>query len=189
MAFTVTRSDGSTKDAEFEAYARLLRQHGVDLGKLPRVPEPGTGRRWLYVWDSKERAQAFAEELKKRTRDEAWIVIKVTGPPSEGPMGPIIIQVGRRASGLAFGLHPISRTMIQSAFPHVKGTATTVTVQYDTLQDFLATYGSMEVLAREVVPTLTGLKLPELETLGYALIEDDTNRTLVFAQPGDLLQT
>ena len=45
MGFTVNRDDGMTKDAEFEAYARLLRQQGVDLGKLPRVPEPGTGRR------------------------------------------------------------------------------------------------------------------------------------------------
>ena len=36
MAYTVTR-DGGTKDAEFEAYARLLRQQGVDLGKVPRV--------------------------------------------------------------------------------------------------------------------------------------------------------
>ncbi len=41
---------------------------------------------------------------------------------------------------------------------------------------------------REVVPTLTGLKLHELENLGYALIEDDTDRTLVFVPPGDLIQ-
>jgi hypothetical protein len=33
---------------------------------------------------------------------------------------------------------------------------------------------------------LTGLKLHELETLGYALIEDDSDRTLVFVPPGDL---
>jgi hypothetical protein len=56
------------------------------------------------------------------------------------------------------------------------------------LQDFLTTYGSIEALAREVVPTLTGLKLQELEKLGYALIEDDTGRTLVYVRPGDLVQ-
>ena len=61
MAFTVSRNDGGTKDAEFEVYARLLREQGIDLGNLPRAPEPGTGRRWLYVWDSRERAQAFAD--------------------------------------------------------------------------------------------------------------------------------
>jgi hypothetical protein len=52
----------------------------------------------------------------------------------------------------------------------------------------LDTLGSVEDLAREVAPTLTGLKLQELEKLGYALIEDDTNRTLVFERPGDLVQ-
>jgi len=106
MGFTVNRNDSGTKDAEFAAYARLLRQQGVDLGKLPRAPEPITGRRWLYVWDAEEKAQAFADELKKRTRDDAWIVVKVTTPPSEGPMGPIIVQMGRRSNGLVFGLHP-----------------------------------------------------------------------------------
>ena len=187
MAFTVSRNDGGTKDAEFEAYARLLRQQGVDLGNLPRAPEPGTSRRWLYVWGSQEKAQAFANELKKRTRDNAWVVVEVAAPPSEGPMGPIIVQVGRRASGLVFGLHPLSRAMIQSAFPDARATATTVSSNFETWQDFLTTYGSIEALARGVVPTLTGLTLQELEKLGYALIEDDTHRTLVFVRPGDLV--
>ena len=188
MAFTVGRNDGFTKDAEFEAYARLLRQQGVDLGKLPRAPEPGTGRRWLYVWDSRGKAQAFAEELQKRTRDNAWVVLEVAAPPSEGPLGPIIVQVGRRANGLVFGLHPLSRAMILSAFPNVKGTAATISVNFDTFQDFVATHGSIEDLANELVPTLTGLQLQEIEKLGYALIEDDTDRTLVFVRPGDLVQ-
>jgi hypothetical protein len=188
MGFTVSRKDGATKDAEFEAYTRLLRQQGIDLGKLPRAPEPGTGRRWLYVWDSREKAQEFAEELKKRTRDDAWTVSDVTASPSEGPMGPIIIQVGRRANGLVFGLHPLSRAMIHSVFPDAKGAATTISINFDTYQDFLTTHGGIEDLAREVVPTLTGLKLPEVQHLGYALIEDDSKRTLVFEKPGDLVQ-
>jgi hypothetical protein len=188
MAFTVSRNGGGTRDAEFEAYARLLRQQGVDLGRLPRVPEPGTARRWLYVWDSRDKAQAFADELTKRTRDNAWAVIEVAAPPSEGPMGPILVQVGRRANGLVFGLHPLSRAMIRSAFPDAKGTATTLSIQFETLEEFLAAHGSIEALAREVVPTLTGLKLPDLERLGYALIEEDTDRTLVFVRPGDLVQ-
>jgi hypothetical protein len=111
MAFTVSRSDNGLKDAEFEAYARLLRQQGVDLGKLPRAPEPGTGRRWLYVWDSREKALGFADELTRRTGDKAWAVVEVAAPPTEGPLGPIIVQVGRRANGLVFGLHPLSRAM------------------------------------------------------------------------------
>jgi hypothetical protein len=188
MAFAVSRNGARTKNGEFEAYVRLLRQQGIDLGKVPRVREPGTGRRWLYAWDSREKAQAFAEELKKRTRDGAWLVVEVAATPSEGPMGPIIVQVGRRSSGLAFGLHPSSRAMILSAFPDAKGMANTVSINFETFQDFLTTHGSIKDLAREVVPTLTGLMLHELEKLGYSLIEDDTDRTLVFVQPGDLVQ-
>jgi len=188
MAFTVNRNDGMTKNAEFEEYARLLRQQGVDLGRLSRVPEPGTRRRWLYVWGSREDANAFAEKLKERTHDNAWDVIEVAAPASEGPMGPIIVQVGRRADGLAFGLHPISRAMIQSAYANARGTATTVSINFETLHDFQTTHGSIADLAREVVPTLTGLNEQELENLGYALIEDDTGRTLVFVPPGDLVQ-
>jgi hypothetical protein len=186
MGFTVNRNDGMTKDAEFEAYARLLRQQGVDLGRLPRAPEPGTGRRWLYVWDSREKAQKFADELRKRTRSPVWDVVEVAAPASEGPLGPIIIQVGRRSDGLVFGLHPLSRMTIQSAFPDQKGTVDTVSIKFDTYQNFLDTHGSISDLAREVVPTLTGLKLSALDQLGYALIEDDTDRTLVFVPPGDL---
>lgn len=188
MPFTVHRNDGMTKDAEYEAYARLLRQQGVDLGRLPRAPEPGTGRRWLYVWDTQPPAIAFAEELRARTGSHAWEVIPVSAPPSEGPMGPLIIQVGRRSNGLVFGLHPLSRTMIESAFPQANGAASTVSITFETLEEFTAVHGSIEHLAQEVVPTLTGLDSPTLAILGYALIEDDTDRTLVFVPPGDLLQ-
>jgi hypothetical protein len=66
MGFTVTHQAG-TKDVEFDAYGRLLQQKGVDLAKLNRVPEPGTSRRWLYVWNVEADAQVFADELKKRT--------------------------------------------------------------------------------------------------------------------------
>lgn len=186
MGFTVNHKAGMVNDAEFETYARLLRQRGVDLGKLPRAPDPVTGHRWLCVWDTKKNAQDFADELNKRTGNKAWVVTKVDAPPSEGPMGPIIIQVGRRSDGLVFGLHPLSRGMIHSALPHVKNSATTIAIHFDSLQDFQAKYGTIDKLAREVVPLLTGLKRQELETLGYALIEDDSDRTLVFVKPGDL---
>src|SRR5437773_1289787 len=79
MGFTVHRP-GGTKDSEFEAYARLLLQQGKDLGKLPRVPEPGTQNRWLYVWQTREQAKDFAQELRRRTRDDAWEVVQVETP-------------------------------------------------------------------------------------------------------------
>ncbi len=88
---------------------------------------------------------------------------------------------------MVFGLHPLSRLLIQSAFPWAKRNAT-ISINFETVEEFKSSYGSIEALAREVVPMLTGLKLPELEELGYALIEDDTHRTLVFVQPRDLVQ-
>lgn len=188
MPFTVSRTDGGAKDAEFEAYARLLRQQGVDLGKLPRAPEPETGRRWLYVWQNQEDAEAFAKELNKRTRDSHWAVIAVESPPSEGPMGPIIAQVGRRSTGLVFELHPLSRTMIQSAYPAANLSTNTVSINFTTLQDFTTTHGSIEELAAELLPVMTGLPLDELQKLGYALIEDGTDRTLVYVKPGEIAQ-
>lgn len=187
MPFTVNRVEGMTKDAEFEAYVRLLRQKGIDLGRLPRSPEPRTGRHWLYVWDSRDDAEDFANELNRRTGDRGWSVVEVAAPDSDGPMGPIIIQMGRRANGLVFGLHPLSLTMIRSAYPDARAAVAPISIHFDTLEDFTATYGSIEALARNVVaPTLTGLDLSALEDLGYALIEDDTNRTLVFVPPAEL---
>ena len=187
MAFTVSHNGGA-KDAEFEDYARLLRQKGVDLGRLPRAPDPGTGNRWLYVWEAEDEAKQFADELNKRSGDTAWKDVEVAAPPSEDPLGPIIVQVGRRSTGLVFGLHPLSVATIKSAFPDAKRAPATISTNFETLQGFLKTHGSIKDLAREVVPILAGLTLQQLEKLGYALIEDDTDRTLDFVPPSDLVQ-
>ena len=116
MGFTVTKPVG-TKDAEFEEYARLLRQRGVDLG-LPRVPDPeNPRRRRVYVWNTAEEAQEFADELQERTGDMDWRVEPNAAPPSNGPFGPVLIQLARRGDGLAFAPHPLSLAMIREAFP------------------------------------------------------------------------
>ena len=186
MAFTVSRDDSGNRDAGFEAYLRLLHQQGIDLGKSPRTPEPGPGRRWLYVWESREKAQAFADVLKKRTRGTAWSVIEVAEPLSEGPLGPIIIQVGRRSTGLVFGLPSLSRWLIQSAIPNANVMVTIIAIDFESSKNFSTTRGAFENLVRGVVPTLTGLRLLDLDKLGYALIEEDNERTLLFVRPGDL---
>ena len=182
MGFTVTRP-GGTKDAEFQAYARLLRQRGVDLGKLPRVPEPGTNRRWLYVWNAQPEAQAFADDLKERTGDSAWEVVEVNAPATEGPLGPVIVQMVRQADGLTFGLHPLSRAMIRSAFPGAVGAATYTSIDTANWYDFRKTKGDLSELVREIAPGLTGLSPEQLTTLGYAVVDADTNETLVFVPP------
>src|SRR5262245_17541677 len=145
MGFTVVHR-GGMKDVEFEPYALLLHRRGVDLAKLPRVPEPGTGRRWLPVWDSKADARAFADELRKRTRDRAWEIAEVNGRPSEGPLGPVEIEVARKIDGWAFGLHPLSELTIQKVFPGSCRLAGVV-IQTETPPDDKATQEEIPPLA------------------------------------------
>ncbi len=183
MGFTVTRQ-GGTKDVEFEAYTRLLRQKGVNLARLQRVPEPVTGRRWLYAWNSQAEAQAFADELRKRTGDLAWEVVEVNGQPSEGPLGPIEIQVVRQAEGWAFALHPLSRHMIQKVFPE-SCRRDSISIRTEISQDFQSTQGEIADLAEQVVVILTGLSLDKItETFsGFRVYDPVARKELLASSP------
>jgi hypothetical protein len=181
MGFTVKRP-GGTSDSEFQAYARLLRQQGVNLGHAPRVWGPGGERRWLYVWDSRDKAQAFADELKERTDEPAWEVVEVNGPPSEGPLGPIVIQLVRQADGLTFALHPLSRALIRSAFPEALSPTTYATIDTQTWSDYQKTKGGLAALVRKIAPNLTDLDSDQLADLGYSVVDADSDQTL-FSQP------
>ena len=186
MGFTVTHN-GGTKDNVFVAYIRLLRQQGKDLGHLPRVPEPGTNRRWLHVWDSKASAQKFADELTKRTGDRAWEVVRVNSSPSEGPLGPVLIQLARRGDGLMFALHSLSQAMIQSAFPRAFGVSS-ISVDTEKWNDFRKAHGTLADLVKQIAPTLTGLSSEQLEALGYAVIDDQSADSFVFVPPAEAAQ-
>ncbi|MGH7170293.1 MAG: hypothetical protein ACRELG_08470 [Gemmataceae bacterium] len=121
-AFTVTKPGGA-KDYEFEAYTRLLEDVGIDLANVPRVPEPGTGRRWLYTWRRKEEAEGFARELRMRTRDGSWQVFQFKSEEEScGPVAPLDIYQVRAAEGQSFMyyLAPASRERIVRAYPHTK---------------------------------------------------------------------
>jgi hypothetical protein len=186
MGFTVIHQ-GGTKDSEFDAYYRLLRQQGVDLGKAPRVAEPGTRRRWLYVWDTKAKAQAFANELKKRTRDKDWEAVPAAGSPSEGPLGPLLIQLGRRGDGLYFALHTLSQILLRSAYPEAFGVSS-IFLDREAWDDFLKARGDFAELTRRLAPTLTGLSTEQLEALGYAVIDDQSEETVVYVPPREAEQ-
>src|SRR4051812_29190097 len=120
MGFAVVHQ-GGTKDNEYQAYARLLSrqllQRGISLDKLPRVKE-SEGKSWLYVWDNKDEASAFAEELKKLTGDSHWHVTLVKAQPSLGPLRPLEINVGRQHDGWTFALEPLTRKAVQTRFPN-----------------------------------------------------------------------
>jgi hypothetical protein len=188
MGFTVTRPVG-TKNAEFEAYVRLLRQQGKDLANLPRVPDPANPkRRCVYVWNTQEEAQQFADELKEQTGDNGWRVEPTAAPPSNGPFGPVLIQLARRSDGLAFALHPLSLALIQEAFPNSAPGATSAFINTQTWNDFLKTHGSLGDLVAELVPSLTGLTGEQLTDVGYAVIDADSDRTWVYVPPAGAAQ-
>jgi hypothetical protein len=188
MGFTVTRS-GGTKDAEFEAYARLLRQQGIDLGNLPRVPDPeNPSLRWVYVWDSPEEAQHFADELNEQAESTGWHVVPTAAPPSYGPFGPILIQLARRSDGLVLALHPLSLAMIQEAYPDATPVTTNAFINTQTWNDFQQTQGTFSDLVEQIVPSLTDLRMDQLTDLGYAVIDADTDRTWVYVPPAGAVQ-
>lgn len=182
MGFTVNRQSGRL-DTDFQDYARLLRQQGADLGKLPRVRDPITKKRWLYVWKTRPEAQAFADELNEQMEVPNWEVLEVNGPLSEGPLGPLVIQLVRQADGLTFTLHPLSRATIRSAFPQAVSTTTFATTDPESWHAFRTTKGGLPELVRHIAPGLTGLDVANLETLGYAVVDADSNEMLLNIPP------
>lgn len=181
MGFTVTYP-GGTKDSEFQTYARLLRQSGIDLGRLPRVPEPNTRRKWLHVWPDREQAETFRARLAEETGDPSWAVEEVTSPPTNGPLGPLLVECARQSGRFTFGLHPLSRQMVRSAFSGAVG-ASSVNIDQRTWDEFRAGGGNFAGLVRMVLPALTGLTAQQVEDLGYAVLDTDSERTLVYQPP------
>jgi len=180
MGYTVTRP-GNSKDFDFESYVRLLRQKGLDPARLPRVPEPETARRWLPVWPSQAEAQTFADELTKRTQDGTWEVVEVKAPASEGPLGPVEMQVGRQRDGWTFALHPLSRLMIQKVFPG-SCRAPSVFIALEAGEDFLSAQADLGALSEQVALILTGLSSGKLlETFGGYRVYDLRAKKELFA--------
>ncbi|HEV3387131.1 MAG TPA: hypothetical protein VG097_20095 [Gemmata sp.] len=182
MGFTVTRP-GGTGDAEFLDYARLLRQFGADLGRLPRVLDPETGNRWLFLWADRDAAQEFTNELRDQTNDNTWQMVELQTPASEGPLGPVIIELVRQAKQITFALHPLSRALIRSAFPEAVITTTYSLIDAATWDEFRRKRGELEDLVSEIAPTLTGLSHEQLETVGYSLLDADSRKVTVIAPP------
>jgi hypothetical protein len=147
-------------DLEFEAYARLLRQNGTDLSNLQRVPDPRNGHRWLHVWGAEADAQAFADELNKRTRDNSWVVVAVDAPASQGPLGPLDVLVGRQPNGWMFTLHPLSRQMVEAVFPTARGVPSAF-IATGPQHDDRTTTGDLARLAEQVAIILAGARIDE----------------------------
>jgi hypothetical protein len=182
MSFAVTHP-GGVGDKLFLEYSRVLRKHKADLGRAPRVPDPSQPGRWLYAWPTRVEARAFAAELKKETFDKSWKVIEVEAPPSEGPLGPAVIQLLCRGDGLTFGVETLTRVVIESAFPGTINAASYVLTRPETWEEYRKAKGGLAPLVREIAPSLTGLSLEELDSLGYVVIDSKTEETLVSVPP------
>jgi hypothetical protein len=181
MPFTVLNPNGAKTDA-YQLYSRLLRKQKVDLGKAPRILEPGTHRRYLYVWDDREKAQAFAREMKKQSGDPQWQVREVKTPVCEGPLGPIFIIMTIQSDGWTFSLDPLSHALLRSAFPQALG-PTRIFIDSATWQEFQKMRGDLSVLAEQTIRTLTGLEGEHLRKIGYVLVDPDESKELITVPP------
>lgn len=185
MGFTVTYP-GGTKDSEFQAYVRLLRRNGLDINHLPRVPEPGTNRRWLYAWQTAEQAEQFAKELRAETGDPKWEARETPAEPSPGALGSIIIQLNRTGEGFTFGLPPLSRFAVERARPDARFLTSAITVERENWDKLRAGGASFHELVRMVIPALTGLPADRLDELGYAVVDTDAGETVDRVVPAPL---
>ena len=79
--------------------------------------------------------------------------------------------------------------MIREAFPAVRPRTSSAFVDTQTWKDFVATHGGLDDLVKETVPYLTGLTIDQLNDLGFAVIDADTDRTWVYVPPAGVTQS
>jgi hypothetical protein len=87
--------------------------------------------------------------------------------------GPLVIYVGRQATGCAYELGPLSRRRIKESFPQAKS-APSVFVGYDTKKDFERVHGP---IWEQVAAILTGLSADQISKLGGLRIYDPVDES------------
>jgi hypothetical protein len=182
--YTVTRPGGAD-DREIEAYEQLLDAQGIDVARSPRVPEPETGKRWLFAWDDPAEAERFARELRSRTGNEQWAV-----RPCEDkwvrtePLDHLVIYVSRQSGGATFRLQTESKLLVRTKAPRSR-LLSTVYVGDEGLSDLEA---APDTLWGQVAIMLTGLTEEQLATVGGFRIVDSANEQTYYTWPGCTVQ-
>jgi hypothetical protein len=172
--FAVTKP-GGTKDYEFEASKALLEAIGIDLSNVPRVQEPGTARRWLYVWRDRAAAQAFARELGARTGDTSCAVQECDLPADDsGPLAPLDVIAEPVADGTRSRLSTASQERIMRRFPSAR-LAGEVILSHQAQQTFERERGPVWP---RVISLLSGLTLDQVNELGGYRVYESVVRTL-----------
>lgn len=177
MPFTVATRESGTLPREFDVYVRLLESRGIDWTRAPRLPAPGVRNRWLYVWSNRREAEAFCDELRKETRNDAWFVRELSPSvqPSTGPLITVTVLMGRNRLGAEFALHPHSRVLIRRRFPWAKSVFS-VAIEADSRSDFER---ESSPIWEHVAQMLTGLSSSELSQLGGYVVIDSAQDTMV----------
>jgi hypothetical protein len=172
--FTVMKP-GGTRDHEYEAYKALLEEIGIDLSKVPRIQEPGTNRRWLYVWQDRTAAQRFARELGVRTRDSSWAIHEFDLPVEEsGPLAPLDVIADPVANGTAYRLSTASQERILRRFPNTRLTGEvffSTQAQHDHERERGPVWD-------QVILQLSGLSAAQVNELGGYRVSEVVRRTL-----------
>jgi len=155
MPYTVAYKDGGIKRHEFDAYVRLLERRGIDRSNTARVPEPGSSKRWLYVWRERKDAELFCAELQTETRDKKWHVRELAAgtQSSEGALIRVVVLMRRQSLSADFSLHPHSRTLIQRRFSNAHPVSS-ISIEWTTKNDFEREHGP---IWDHVAMVLTGL--------------------------------
>lgn len=177
MPYTVAYEDAGIKRHEFDGYVRLLEKRGIDWTNIPRVQEPGTTNRWLYVWTDRHDADAFCADLRAETRDKKWVVRELPADtePSPGPLTPVVILMRRHSQGAEFTLHPQSRMLVKRRFPDARPVAS-VSIESTTMQDFEQQHGP---IWEHIALVLTGLSTAQLAELGgYEVVDVHREQTV-----------
>ena len=166
---------GGTKNHEFDTYKALLEEIGIDLSNVPRVQEPGTARRWLYVWHDRMAAQRFARELVARTRDSSWTTREFDVPVEEsGPLAPLDVIAEPVGDGTVYRLSTASQERVTRRFPDAR-LAGEAFFSTQTQADYERDHGR---IWDQVIKLLSGLSVDQVRELGGYRVYETVDRTL-----------
>jgi hypothetical protein len=176
-SFTVVHADGAIEDSEDREYEtflnRVFLKKDIKLAEVPRVEQPGTGARWLYVWPDEREARDFAALLNKQLKTTHWVVrpLPEGTRTSIGPLRPITIDVNNQGVRYVFGLDTWSYRAIQGLFPGsclmravAMSTGTTASVPTDA--------DALRAIVRPTLLLLTGLNEEQLSVFDEFVVRD-----------------